>query len=90
MGDIHAGSGDHASDERLATAAWEEARIAAKPGWGDGVAGCAVFCETRGSHSPTHNASTANAATPVSAGLRHQLHCAAPGSTVARMRRSIA
>ena len=90
MGDIQAGSGDDASAERLATAVRVAASIAAKSGWGGGVACCAMFCEARGSHSPRPNASTASAATPASAGLHHQLHRAVPESASARMRRSVA
>ena len=94
VGDIQAGSRDDASAERsaerLATAVRVEAIIAAKSGCGCGVACCAMFCEVRGSHSPMHNASTASAATPASAGFRDQFHRVAPESAIARMRRSIA
>ena len=90
MGDIHAGSGEDASAERLATAVRVAASIPAKSGGGGGVACCAVFCEMRGSHSPMHNASTASAATPASAGLHHQIDRAAPEPAIARMRRSVA
>lgn len=85
MGDIHAGSGDDASGERLATAACVEAMTAAMSGW----ASCAWRSGERGSRTTMNTASATITAAPASTGLDIHCHRSAFAPDSALMRRII-